>query len=224
MSLIFWQFKISAPKLAPQVNIYGSVTPDMEDKKSVLIALGANLTFGDMLPEETVLRAIRGLREGGLHLIVCSPLYRTPCFPAGAGPDYVNAAARVAAPRGMTAADVLAILHAVEADFGRKRDTRWGMRTLDIDLLAFGDAVLPDLATYRHWRDMSTEMQVIAAPDRLIVPHPRMHERAFVLVPLGVVAPEWLHPVLGQSVASLLAALPAADRAAVQEIVGPSAE
>lgn len=187
-----------------------------------LIAFGANLPFGDSLPHETIKQAVFLLADRGVVSLRCSPLYSTPCFPAGAGPDYVNAVAEVAFGPGLDAAACLAILHGVEADFGRERATRWGMRTLDIDLLAMGDAVLPDAATQAEWRDLRPEAQVIAAPDRLILPHPRLQDRAFVLVPLAAVAPEWVHPLTGATVASMLEALPAADRADVQEIIGIS--
>lgn len=162
----------------------------------------------------TIASAARILEQeaGPLRL---SRLYATPCFPIGAGPDYVNAAAELTLRQDMTPAALLGVLHDIEARFGRRRDTRWGMRTLDIDIVAIGETILPDRATWEAWAALPPEDQPNRTPDRLILPHPRLQDRAFVLVPLADVAPDWVHPVIGKDVAAMLAALPAADRATV---------
>jgi 2-amino-4-hydroxy-6-hydroxymethyldihydropteridine diphosphokinase len=181
-----------------------------------LVALGANLPNRTHVPVETLRLALDDLENRGLRPRLVSRFYATPCFPAGAGPDYVNAAAVLDAPPGMTADEVLGHLLAVELAHGRERKRRWGMRTLDLDLIAWGDAVLPDAATEEHWRKLDPSLQAAAAPDRLVLPHPRLQDRAFVLVPLADVAPHWRHPVLGRTVLEMLAALPQAERDAVR--------
>ena len=191
----------------------------MNQMESVaLITLGSNQTFGDFKPLDLVERAISRLSDGPLRLLRQSGFYQTPAFPAGTGPDFVNAAVAVQVPAGMAPDAVLDILHAVEAEMGRVRHARWGQRTLDIDLIALNDLVVPDAQTQAHWRGLSAEDQQRLSPDQLILPHPRMQDRAFVLVPLADVAPDWSHPALGRTVAEMLAALPAPDRDDVRTI------
>ncbi len=181
-----------------------------------ILALGGNLPSEEGSPEKTLRAALEMLDGEGIRLVETSRLYETPCFPAGAGPDYVNAAALVESA--LEPGAILDRLHEIEASFGRARQQRWGMRTLDIDLIAGGARVLPDQETYAEWRDLDLETQMKATPDRLILPHPRMHERAFVLVPVNDVAPDWIHPVFGQSVAEMLAALPESARKEVRPL------
>jgi 2-amino-4-hydroxy-6-hydroxymethyldihydropteridine diphosphokinase len=158
----------------------------------------------------TLRQAIVRLDDSPLDVVAVSRFFATPCFPAGAGPDYVNAAAML---RGaLEPADVLRVLHRIEAEFGRARGERWGQRTLDLDLIAIGDRVLPDEATYRAWRDLPPDRQIETTPDQLILPHPRLQDRAFVLIPLNDIAPDWVHPVSGRTVSQMLGALPASDK------------
>lgn len=183
---------------------------------NLLLALGSNATEIVTDNSRIIGDAVARIKGAGIEIVALSPLYRTPAFPAGAGPDFANACAlaRVdAAP-----ATVLARLHAIEADMGRVRSIRWGQRVIDLDLLAAGEAVLPDRDTVAQWIDLPPARQGTETPDRLIVPHPRLHQRAFVLVPLADVAPDWVHPVLGQSVRQMLAALDPEEIAAIRPI------
>ncbi len=178
-----------------------------------LVAFGANQQISGMDLSETLDAAARKLAGPDLEVLAMSRFYASPCFPAAAGPDYVNAVALLGTS--LEPADLLLRLHLVEAEFGRARVQRWGPRTLDLDLLAYGELVLPDAATQDHWRELPPYGQARLAPDQLILPHPRLQDRAFVLVPLAEVAPDWRHPRLGLTVLEMLSRLELAEIAKV---------
>jgi 2-amino-4-hydroxy-6-hydroxymethyldihydropteridine diphosphokinase len=148
------------------------------------IALGANL--GDCRANlEGALAALDA--SPGVRLLARSRWYRSaPVGPPQ--PDYVNGCALLAVALEPEA--LLERLLATERRYGRARGERWGPRNLDLDLLLMGD------------RRLSTP--------QLTLPHPRLQERAFVLVPLAEIAPAWIDPISGRSVAELAAALPLA--------------
>jgi 2-amino-4-hydroxy-6-hydroxymethyldihydropteridine diphosphokinase len=151
---------------------------------NVYIGLGSNL--GDR--ELNLLRAVAELgklpesRVSGL-----SPFYETSPVGVTDQPAFINAVLRLST-RLTSHALLLHLQHIERTVFHRKRTIHWGPRTMDLDLLLFGDEVVTD--------------------DELTIPHPRMAERRFVLEPLCKLAPELLHPVLGRTMAELLAVLP----------------
>jgi len=151
----------------------------------ILIGLGANLPADLGPPRATLESVLRAFPRVGIGLVQLSRWYESAPQPSSDQPWYVNAVADVATTLGPAA--LLTQLHAIEAEFGRVRRAPHAARTVDLDLLAYGDEVLAGAVT---------------------LPHPRLHERAFVLNPLVDVAPEWRHPVLGRSAKDLLAALP----------------
>jgi 2-amino-4-hydroxy-6-hydroxymethyldihydropteridine diphosphokinase len=181
-----------------------------------LIAIGGNVAsaWGD--PKSTIQKAILKVESIFACKAETSRLYSTPAFPAGAGPDFVNAAIRVSTT--YNAPCILEILHEIEAEAGRQRTVRWGQRTLDLDLIALNDLVLPSQEIHGYWRDLPVEKQAVEAPDQLILPHPRIQDRSFVLVPLADIAPDWVHPILGLTTIEMRDARPDVELASVRPI------
>ena len=155
------------------------------------VGLGSNL--GDRAATlASAVAAVTGL--AGVDVVAVSRVYQSAAV--GGPPDqpaFLNAVLVIVTE--LTAVDLLAALQEIETAHGRTRQVRWGPRTLDLDILAFG--------------------QLVSSTPALTVPHPRARERAFVLVPWAEVDPSFELPGQG-SVAELLAALPAADRAHVR--------
>jgi 2-amino-4-hydroxy-6-hydroxymethyldihydropteridine diphosphokinase len=181
--------------------------------RAALLALGGNEKSASGPPEATISVALTSLASDSIRLVRVSRFYRSAAFPPGSGPDYVNAAAMVETP--LDATELLRRLHEIEADCGRVRTRRWGPRTLDLDLIAVADELHPDAETLRTWIDLPPAEQGHRAPDRLVLPHPRLQDRAFVLVPLEEIAPLWRHPLTGRTVAEMVAALPEAAKAEI---------
>jgi 2-amino-4-hydroxy-6-hydroxymethyldihydropteridine diphosphokinase len=156
--------------------------------ETILIALGANLPsprFGP--PRATLEAALAAIAAAGVRILRRSSWWESEPVPVSDQPWYVNGVAAVATDLEPVA--LLALLHRVEAEFGRIRGARNEARLLDLDLLAYGD----------RRRE---------GPQPPLLPHPRLADRAFVLLPLAEVAPDWHHPVTGESVRQLTARLP----------------
>jgi len=156
-----------------------------------IIAFGTNLPFNGLHGAALIRSAIEDLSSEGLILRALSSMHETLAWPDPTQPMFTNAVGVFYAP----AKDAQAVLDGllrVEARFGRVRSVRNAARTLDLDLLDF-------------------EGRALDTPG-LLLPHPRLSDRAFVLAPLAEAAPEWRHPLTGLTAADMLARLDAAHR------------
>lgn len=155
----------------------------------ILIALGANLPSRYGAPAQTLRAAREALAAiEGIELVASSRIWLTAPVPFDAEQDwYHNAVIQI--KTNQTPHDLLATLQSIEGEFGRVRTVKNAPRLLDLDLIAYNDEEIRDSET-------------------LIVPHPRMHERLFVLKPLEDISNVWTHPILGHGVADMVRDLP----------------
>jgi 2-amino-4-hydroxy-6-hydroxymethyldihydropteridine diphosphokinase len=161
----------------------------------ILIAFGGNLSSRVGMPAQTIRAALNELSRAGVVSLAVSRLYSSPAWPDPADPSFINGV--LSAKTELSPEQLLDCLHATERRHGRERNARNAPRTLDLDIL-----------------DYNGEVQ--SGPPEL--PHPRLEDRAFVLIPMRDVAPGWRHPVSGRSLDALIAALSPADRNAVKPV------
>lgn len=162
----------------------------------ILIGLGSNLiTKQHSTSAELVQAALYEMENAGLQILRCSSFYETEPVPKSEQPWFVNAVARVTTD--LNASDLLHLLHKIEEQLGRSRRKRWEARVIDLDLLCYDNLVVPEM---NEWQSVDRSLN----EDRLIIPHVRMHERDFVLIPLKEIAPDWKHPVLRKNACQLL--------------------
>jgi len=159
----------------------------------ILIALGSNLPSTAGGPRETLRAALDAFALQGIAVSAVSPFYETPAWPDPGDPRYVNAVALVATS--LTPRELMERLQMIETSLGRERSARNAPRTLDLDVVDY-------------------DGRVEKGPP--ILPHPRMQSRAFVLLPLFDIAPNWRHPVSGESAAELIAKLPGGTEGVVR--------
>jgi len=157
----------------------------------ILIGIGGNLEsaqFGP--PRDTLTAALAALKEKRIRILARSGWYRTEPVPRSDQPWFVNAVVSLATELG--AKDLLNALQATERQFGRVRGEPNAPRILDLDILDYQGEVMDTTS--------------------LVLPHPRLHERRFVLIPIAEIAPDWRHPILELTAVQLLAQLSSEQR------------
>lgn len=179
----------------------------------IFIGIGANLpSRSHGSPRATCEAAIFEIEARGIRVVSRSRWFTSSPVPPSDQPWYVNGVIGVETDLDPDA--LLRVLHDVEAVMGRQRAERWGARTLDLDLLDYCgkvvDAEPGDQAEKQGDKPLPSAITAVVesgATCHAVLPHPRMHERAFVLVPLSELAPNWRHPATGESINALLAKL-----------------
>ncbi len=177
---------------------------------SVILAYGANLPTQGSIPANTVRTAISRSNTWG-RVVAISGLWRSVAWPDPDSPPYVNAAAMIATD--LAPDCLLAKIHELEESLGRRRNQRNEPRTIDVDVVDYAGHVY-------GWIDGRAPTGLQSSGE-LVLPHPRAHERAFVLAPVRDVAPRWRHPVWQVPVSRLWAALPVDVRAECTRISKP---
>jgi 2-amino-4-hydroxy-6-hydroxymethyldihydropteridine diphosphokinase len=173
----------------------------MRFQRPLLLGLGANIAGAWGSPRTTLARAMAELAAGGVAIIARSRLYSTPPVGGGRQARYLNAV--VVARTQLAPAALLRLAKRIERGAGRRLGRYRGPRPLDIDILDHGGRIV-GRASRRRARGV------------LVLPHPEMHRRAFVLVPAAEAAPTWRHPLLGVRAATLLARLPGGARIGIR--------
>ena len=159
----------------------------------IILALGSNLDGVFGTPYQSISRALNELTASGIKIKDASRLYRTRAYSRHPQPDFLNAIATAHTP--LPAHTLLEILKRIEAQAGRrelKEAHQWKPRPLDLDIVSYKGVI-------HNWK-----MQKPLEGKRVVLPHARAHERAFVLRPLSEIAPFWHHPVFGLTAAELL--------------------
>ncbi len=163
----------------------------------ILVAIGSNVEGPWGTPRQTVEHALAELDRPPLRLVRASRLITTAPMGVHDQPDFINAVAIIETE--LDAPQLLAHLHDLELAADRRRSLRWGPRTLDLDLIDHDGRIITEHDDVRTRHGL------------MVLPHPGIAERAFVLAPIAEIAPDWRHPVSGESAAEMLARLAEGD-------------
>ena len=160
------------------------------------IALGSNLETENMNRLEILNKALEYFPMFSISLVKVSSFWESKSYPNNNQPNFINAVSEVQSI--LNPYQTLCSLKKIEIILGRKVNCRWGSRVLDLDILASGSLILPNLLIFNKWLKMPLEKQIQNQPNQLILPHPRIQDRLFVLKPLSEIDPSWIHPVLNK--------------------------
>jgi len=170
--------------------------------KKYLIALGSNLEKQNLSKLEIINTALGYFSHVNIILIKLSSFWESRSYPDRSQPNFINAVTEVHSE--LNPYQILHELKIIEKKMGRKNKTRWGNRVLDLDIIGSGSTILPNNSEFNKWLKMPLQKQIKIQPNELILPHPRIQDRLFVLKPLDEVDPLWTHPVLNKTPLELI--------------------
>jgi 2-amino-4-hydroxy-6-hydroxymethyldihydropteridine diphosphokinase len=174
------------------------VTAQSKGHGKVLVGLGANCPGPWGSPAQTLHRALHEIERRGVAIEAVSPLYETAALGAARQPPYINQVARLATS--LPAPALLRLLKEIERGAGRRGGRPWGMRMLDLDIIDYKGRIV-------RWSPVQKGLPRERVRP-LVLPHPQLGNRPFVLKPLLDVAPNWRHPVLKLSASELWRRVP----------------
>ncbi len=183
---------------------------------NIIIGMGSNQDYRKISPVDILENAKIKMREQKIEIVVESKNFESPAFPKNRGPTFVNCvllAKFFGSPQ-----NLLLELQKIELELGRSRKERWAQRSCDLDILAIDNLILPSITEFNYWANLELEEQMKTAPSNLIIPHPRIQDRAFVLKPLKSISSDWSHPVFKKTADELLDNLLNEDKKFVKEM------
>ena len=183
-----------------------SKKPRMKNKANQLntccVAFGSNIISRYGNPLQTVCHAMKEIQTSKFELVLTSKFYETVAYPKGSGPNFINCCSVYKTK--LNASETLLHLHSIEKSLGRIRNKRWAPRVIDLDLIYFDEFIYPNQEVVKEWMGLSKDKQMESWPTEMILPHPRLQDRAFVLIPMGDIDPKWKHPILKNTVSEML--------------------
>lgn len=167
---------------------------------SVYLSLGSNI--GNRL--KNIQKAIKLLKKSGFDIIETSSIYETSPYGVTDQPDFLNLALK--GETKFSPEELLKEIKRIEKEIGRKPSREWGPRAIDIDILFYNKEIIniPELQPVRSKLPKATATPSVGTSNGLKIPHPQLHKRKFVLIPLKEIAPRLVHPVLKKTVSQIL--------------------
>ena len=168
----------------------------------VYLALGSNMSGPMGEPVKTLNAALRMLADINLVITAKSRWWKSTAFPNVTDPEYINGVVEIYF--GKSPNELLKALKNLENELGREPASRWDSRIIDLDILSYDNQVFPSQTEFLKWAKLPLTEQLTMTPKILILPHPRIQDRLFVLEPLHEITKSWIHPVFHLTVKEML--------------------